>query len=310
MTVRIIELMIISNDNQSFRTAGEWRYCCNITFCEVTMMGPGKHSGPFLMENNDMEKTRNGLIEHCNSKIGTPYVFGAKGESMTQARIDQLARENPGTYTSAYKYKAAKYIGQHCTDCSGLISWYTGRIRGSYNYYDTAVERVNIDHLDESMTGWALWKPGHIGVFIGNGWCIEAKGINYGTIKTKVSATAWQKVLKLCDIDYSSDQVPVTYHEGFQPTADGQRWWYQYSDGSYACNGWYWLREATDGTCGWYLFDREGNMLTGYQLDPAGEAFLLCPDKGSNEGKCMITDARGVLRIVEEYDFDKRQYKV
>ena len=79
------------------------------------------------------------------------------------------------------------------------------------------------------MTGWALWKPGHIGVFIGNGWCIEAKGINYGTIKTKVSATAWQKVLKLCDIDYSSDQVPVTYHEGFQPTADGQRWWYQYS---------------------------------------------------------------------------------
>ena len=104
--------------------------------------------------------------------------------------------------------------------------------------------------------------------------------------------------------------MPVTYHEGFQPTADGQRWWYQYSDGSYACNGWYWLREATDGTCGWYLFDREGNMLTGYQLDPAGEAFLLCPDKGSNEGKCMITDARGVLRIVEEYDFDKRQYKV
>ena len=101
----------------------------------------------------------------------------------------------------------------------------------------------------------------------------------------------------------------MIYHEGFQLAADGQRWWYQYSDGSYACNGWYWLREATDGTCGWYLFDAEGYMLTGYQVDAAGEPFLLCPARGSDEGKCMITDARGVLRIAEEYDFDQHRYK-
>lgn len=150
-----------------------------------------------------MSKTAAGLIEHCKGKLGTPYVYGAKGEILTQAILDRLARENPGTYTSAYKAKAAKYIGRRCTDCSGLISWYTGRIRGSYNYHDTAVERVGIDHLDESMAGWALWKPGHIGVYIGGGYCIEAKGINYGTIKSRVTATPWQKVLKLCDIDYT-----------------------------------------------------------------------------------------------------------
>ena len=194
-----------------------------------------------------MSKTAAGLIQHCKDKLGTPYVYGAKGEILTQASLDRLARENPGTYTSTYKAKAAKYIGQRCTDCSGLISWYTGRIRGSYNYHDTAVERVGIDHLDESMVGWALWKPGHIGVYIGDGWC----------------------VLKLCDIDYTP--VPVTYTQGFQPATDGQRWWYQFTDGSYAANGWYWLREATDGTCGWYLFDSEGYMMTGYQVDPAGE---------------------------------------
>ena len=100
----------------------------------------------------------------------------------------------------------------------------------------------------------------------------------------------------------------MTYTQGFQPAADGRRWWYQFADGSYAANGWYWLREATDGTCGWYLFDSEGYMLTGYQVDPAGEAFLLCPVKGSDEGKCMITDARGVLRIAEEYDMANRRY--
>ena len=113
-----------------------------------------------------MSKTASGLINHCKGKLGTPYVYGAKGEILTQAILDRLARENPGTYTSTYKAKAARYIGQRCTDCSGLISWYTGILRGSYNYHDTAVERVGIDHLDEFMVGWALWKPGHIGVYI------------------------------------------------------------------------------------------------------------------------------------------------
>lgn len=255
-----------------------------------------------------MSKTATGLIQHCQDKIGTPYVFGAKGEILTGSILNRLALENPGTFTSTYKAKAAQYIGQHCTDCSGLISWYTGRIRGSYNYHDTAVERVSIDRLNESMIGWALWKPGHIGIYIGDGWCIEAKGINYGTVMSRVSATPWQKALKLCDIDYTADQDPATYREGFMPAADGQRWWYQYTDGSYACNGWYWLQEATGGTHGWYLFDSEGYMLTGYQVDPAGDAFLLCPVKGSNEGKCMITDARGALRVADEYDFGRRQF--
>lgn len=44
------------------------------------------------------------------------------------------------------------------------------------------------------------------------------------------------------------------------------------------------------------------SMLTRYQVDLAGEAFLLCTVKGSDEDKRMITDARGALRIAKEYD--------
>jgi len=118
-----------------------------------------------------MSKTASGLIQHCKDKLGTPYVYGAKGEVLTQAILDRLAWENPGTYTSTYKAKAAKYIGQHCTDCSGLISWYTGRIRGSYNYQDTAVERIGVDHLDESMVGWRLEAGTHRGIH--RGWMVH-----------------------------------------------------------------------------------------------------------------------------------------
>ena len=81
------------------------------------------------------------------------------------------------------------------------------------------------------------------------------------------------------------------------------------SDGSYAANGWYWLQEYnTDGTCGWYLFDSEGYMPTGYQVDPAGEVFLLCPVKGSDEGKMYDYGCKARSGLVEEYDMVNRRY--
>lgn len=100
-----------------------------------------------------------------------------------------------------------------------------------------------------------------------------------------------------------------TYQEGFLPAADGKCWWYQYSDGSYAHSGWYWLTEVTTGTSGWYLFDDAGYMLTGYQTAPDGRKYFLCPDKGVDEGKCMVTDDQGALRIAK-YDTINRRYKV
>ena len=102
--------------------------------------------------------------------------------------------------------------------------------------------------------------------------------------------------------------APKEYPQGFIQAADGVRWWYQFKDGSYARNGWYWLTEVTGGTSGWYLFDDAGYMLTGYQTDPAGERFFLCPEPGIHEGQCMVTDGRGVLRIVGKYDFEKHKY--
>lgn len=104
--------------------------------------------------------------------------------------------------------------------------------------------------------------------------------------------------------------APKEYPQGFIQTADGIRWWYQFKDGSYARSGWYWLTEATGGTSGWYLFDDAGYMLTGYQTDPAGERFFLCPEPGIHEGQCMVTDGRGVLKIAKKYDFEEHRYVI
>ena len=98
------------------------------------------------------------------------------------------------------------------------------------------------------------------------------------------------------------------YTQGFLRAADGKRWWYQFENGGYAAEGWYWLTEQTGGTSGWYLFDEKGYMLTGYQNAPDGRKYFLCPEPGINEGKCMVTDPRGVL-MVADWDMENECYK-
>lgn len=157
-----------------------------------------------------MAKSANEFIRFVKSKVGTPYVYGAKGMDgkLTLERLDMLKKANPGIFTTSYYARAKRYVGRVCTDCSGLISWYTGILRGSAGYYSTALVKKPISQLDETMIGWAVYKKGHIGIYIGGGYCIEAKGINYGTVKTKVSSTRWTHVLKLKDIRYPS--VPAS----------------------------------------------------------------------------------------------------
>ena len=73
-----------------------------------------------------------GLAQFAKSKIGTPYVYGAKGAegALTASRLNTLAKSYPSMFTTSYITKARKFIGKVCTDCSGLQSWYTGKLLG------------------------------------------------------------------------------------------------------------------------------------------------------------------------------------
>lgn len=125
---------------------------------------------------------------------------------------------------------------------------------------------------------------------------------NGGQVKLKTRAWNDSSVKGFCYIDYAEE-----HPEGFIQAADGKRWWYQYKDGTYP-TGWAYLTEKTGGTSGWYLFDKDGYMLTGYQLLSNGKKYFLCPEPGIHEGKCMVTDDQGEL-VIAEYDMEMRKYK-
>lgn len=149
------------------------------------------------------------LAKFAESKKGTPYVYGAKGADgkFTQSKLNWLAANYPKMFTSTYLRKIATkgLVGKVCTDCSGLISWYTGKVLGSSQMYSTAYARLPISQWQKFAVGTVVWKSGHVGVYLGNGLVAEAKGIDYGTVISKIGDVNWTYGLTFSYIDYTID---------------------------------------------------------------------------------------------------------
>lgn len=168
-------------------------------------------------------KTGLDLVRYAESKIGTPYFYGAKMNILTETMMKSLHNSYPGTVTTSYMQKARNkgQVGKINTDCSGLIGGYRGKQIGSAQLYSSAKKRMDIKNIKDFAVGTVLWKSGHVGVYIGmeNGvpMCIEAKGINYGVVKTHVADTKWTYGLTFCDIEYTYDVKLDGTKKGINP---------------------------------------------------------------------------------------------
>ena len=67
--------------------------------------------------------------------------------------------------------------------------------------YRNAAVKGPIGTIPE-IPGLAVWKSGHIGVYIGGGEVIEAMGTNYGVVKTQLTDRNWTAWLKIPYIQY------------------------------------------------------------------------------------------------------------
>ena len=62
-------------------------------------------------------------------------------------------------------------------------------------------EKGSMDTMPE-IPGLLLWMDGHVGIYIGDGYAIEAMGTRYGVVKTQVAGRGWQKWGKIPCIEY------------------------------------------------------------------------------------------------------------
>jgi len=157
------------------------------------------------------------------------YIFGKSGQKWTQTQQDAATREQTVKW-------GQRWVGHNVADCSGLFVWAFKQLGGSiYHGSNTIWNRycskqgklVNGKRSD----GYAI-KPGtavflleggnrhHIGLYIGNGLCIEARGTYYGVVTSSI--THWDEWGELKDIDYSDYSDTKDNNYGYGLDVDGK----------------------------------------------------------------------------------------
>lgn len=181
-----------------------------------------------------MIKTNHGLVRWCQSKVGAGYVYATYfAEICSPALIERkrlqykdASTANPfkdGNDGLTYAGILQRWNGKECGDCVGLIKgyyWHNGdkvvyRFDGrpdlsANGMYSAAVRKGYISTLPE-VPGVLVFYPGHVGVYIGNGKVIEARGAVYGVVVTDVAGRGW-KTWGYCPyIEYSEDEEMLKF---------------------------------------------------------------------------------------------------
>ena len=177
------------------------------------------------------------LAEYCEKvyKTGWVYWYGTYGQKCSESLYNSKSKQYPSHYTSARAaaYKRDIAAGKTCADCVGMIKsfFWTGGQFGSVPKYGTnGCPDVSANGMINKCSetgpiktipnepGLVTWKPGHIGVYIGDGYTIEMKGFDYDCKKNKVTAGPWTKWGRLPKgmITYTDEPVEPVEPAGLQ----------------------------------------------------------------------------------------------
>nr|DAK91591.1 MAG TPA: peptidoglycan hydrolase [Caudoviricetes sp.] len=169
-----------------------------------------------------MAKTNTGLVEYAKAQRGKPYWYGCFGQLSTKALYTSKKKQYPNQYTWNCP---ANQLGIKVHDCVGLIKGYlwcdsATDTTPTYNASQDVSANGMLEKCKQKGTittmpdipGILVFMPGHVGVYIGGGYVIEAKGHVYGVVKTKLAGRGWKSWGKCPWITYeeTSDKPKTT----------------------------------------------------------------------------------------------------
>ena len=208
---------LIANVNSAFGT--------NISVDEFSSAMSATRNAYINTANYTDPTTKNNLdlvlwAENAADK-GWGYVYGTYGTVLDNSLLDSKITQYPEEVGGNEDFIRENWLWKRTADCVGLIkgySWYDTETQktllvsngmpdiGADTMYENATEKGTIDTIPE-IPGLAVWKEGHIGVYIGGGKVVEAYGTTTGVIRSELADGGWSHWLKIPYINYVKQEV-------------------------------------------------------------------------------------------------------
>lgn len=159
------------------------------------------------------------------------YVWGSYGKVLDEALLDAKVEQYPDNVGIYEDFIRDNWLGGRTADCIGLIKgycWYDPAT-GHINYATNGMPDINADYMASSVAekgsidtipeipGLAVWRSGHIGIYIGNGKVVEAKATKIGVVETNLSDGTWTHWIKIPYINYIEETTEPEEPEPIEP---------------------------------------------------------------------------------------------
>lgn len=184
-------------------------------------------------------KTNSGLATYAKAQIGLPYWYGTFGQTATESLYKSKARQYARTgYYTKWKDYPEQY-GKRVHDCVGLIKGYVwsasptsaprynamqdksasgmyraSSVKGTISTFPRKIGQL----VYKSYSKTSSSQIHHVGVYIGDGFVIEAKGHEEGVVKTEFEGAGWTHWSQCPYITDDSSPMEKSYSKGREGT--------------------------------------------------------------------------------------------
>lgn len=139
------------------------------------------------------------VVTWLNDKIGDYYIWGSTGYVLTKSKLDELITQYPNYVSYS---KNSKAIGHRVWDCASLVRYAMKQVgismvSGATSQWKKTkwARKGTIDQLPKDQVAclyrWTGSVMQHTGIYLGNGYVIDARGSSAGVIKSKLSSYPW-----------------------------------------------------------------------------------------------------------------------
>lgn len=166
--------------------------------------------------------TNLGLVEFAKKalEIKAGYVYGTTGQILTENLLAYKQDQYPDHINRFIDYIKQNYMGKITYDCVGLIKGYIWQNDEHDGWYDpsndvSANGMFNVAKVKgpiatmPDVPGLCVRYDGHIGVYVGDGKVIEARGTKYGVVQTELEGRGWTHWLECPFILYVKPDTEI-----------------------------------------------------------------------------------------------------